>query len=116
MEQIYEILPSVRKQFNGSVTQAKSFDAITASGERKTQKLKVLSIIEENYPICIRMIAMKANLEITAVCRCIKDLEQNEPALIRIHKNDRSNITGRLVQFYGPAKVVEVGDQIELFC
>ena len=114
MEQIYEIFPAVRKQFNGTVTQAMSLDAVTNSGERKTQKLKVLSIIEDNYPICIRMIALKANLEISAVCRCIKDLEQNEPPLIKIYKTDKSNITGRTVQFYSPAKVIEVGDQLTL--
>ena len=113
--QNYEILPAVRKQFNGTVTQAKSFDALLVSGERKTQKIKVLSIIEDNYPICIRMIALKANLEITAVCRCIKDLEQNEPPLIKICKTDKSNITGRTVQFYAPANWIKSGDQIGLF-
>ncbi len=111
-----EIVARQRKQFNATYTQVKSFEEITASGERRSQKLRCLDIIERHQPINARQLGILAGLEINAITRVIKDLQQNEPALIRIGFLGKSNLTGKLVQWYVlPSWIAPQGEQQRLF-
>lgn len=94
-----ENFPNRSQTFNGSVTQANNYAEITADGTRKIQKEKVLEVIKTHGPLVTRRIAKEAGIEVTAASRCIKDLENNIPRLIRVAFTDKSPVTGKLVNF-----------------
>lgn len=92
---------SVIKKRTVPKTQAISFVDVTTNGTRSTQKQDVLFIIENSQrPLSLREIAKTANIEISACCRCLADLQQNFPPLVKVTHVDKSPLTGRKVQFY----------------
>ena len=104
-----------KKTHRTSSTQFKSYDQLTKDGTRRSQKLRVLDTVQAQGPISVRQIARLTKLEIGAVCRCIKDLEQNEPPLIKVGLIDRSAETGRQVQHYvDPTWIPKEGRQLNL--
>ena len=111
-----KIQPNTRKNYKATHTQIKSFQELTASGQRRTQKLRCLDIIDRHGPITARQLAILAKLEINAITRVINDLQQNEPQLIKIAFIAPSNITGKSVQWYSlPSWRAKEGEQIKIF-
>lgn len=111
-----KIQPIPRESFNATLTQKKSFAEITASGQRRSQKLRCLDLIERHQPINARQLAILAKLEINAITRVVNDLQQNEPPLIKIAFVGPSNVTGKTVQWYSLTTwAAQAGEQLSFF-
>lgn len=95
--EVYPISNNKKNRF--TLTQLLSWEAVKQSGTRTIQKDYVYALLSfRNAPLTRRQLKRLSGLEITALCRCLRDLQDEN--LIEVAKIDKCHVTKRMVQYY----------------
>lgn len=95
-----ELHPKSNKKKNRfTLTQVLSWEIVKQGGTRIFQKDYVYALLSiKETPLTRRQIRQLSGLEIAALCRCLRDLQDEN--LIEVAKIDKCPVTKRMVQYY----------------